>query len=55
MNPIYGLDGCVLVALGLWHGVRTIHKLINGTGATIQILGADMIFILLGIALILSC
>ena len=57
MSAIYVLGGCILVALGLCDSVRIIHKLINeGSGildAKIKILGADIMCIILGIALII--
>jgi hypothetical protein len=56
MSAIYGIGGCLLVALGLWDGVRIIHKLLNeGTGvlgSKIKLLCADILSIILGIALI---
>ena len=56
MSALYGIGGCLLVALGLWDGIRIIHKLINEgpaiLGAKIYLLCADIVSIILGIALI---
>ncbi len=57
MSAIYGIGGCLLVALGLWDGVRIIHRLINeGEGilkSKIKLLCADVLSIIIGIALII--
>ena len=56
MSALYGIGGCLLVGLGLWDGVRIIHRLINDGAvileSKIHLLCVDFLSIILGIALI---
>jgi hypothetical protein len=56
MNVLYVLGGIAFIAFGMWDGYKEIKIFAKGKddkfGSDIKILGADIMFIIIGVCLI---